>query len=37
MRQHPDKDSLKEYILNSLSPTTLREVEARQHFENMLI
>ena len=36
MRQHPDKESLKHYVLNTLSPVTLREVEARQQYENTL-
>jgi hypothetical protein len=36
MRQHPDKESLKQYVLNTLSPQTMREVEARQQFENTL-
>lgn len=36
MRQCPDKDSLKNYILHTVSPKTLKEVEARHQFEHTL-
>jgi hypothetical protein len=36
MKQCPDKESLKAYIVNTVSPVTQQEVEARQQYESTL-
>jgi hypothetical protein len=36
MKQCPDKESLKAYIVNTVLPVTQQEVEARQQYESTL-